>query len=92
MSFAHRPDLVGYSFGGGVAFWTAVKHPEKVGRLVMAPANVRRDAIPPEMLAQQAQVNAAAAEFMRDTPMFELYHRVDRTPRTSRSCWTRSAR
>jgi pimeloyl-ACP methyl ester carboxylesterase len=71
-----RPDLVGYSLGGGVAFWTAVKHPEKVGRLVMASANVRRDAIPAEMLAQQAQVNAAAAEFMRDTPMFELYHRV----------------
>jgi pimeloyl-ACP methyl ester carboxylesterase len=71
-----RPDLVGYSLGGGVAFWTAVKHPDKVGRLVMASANVRRDAIPAEMLAQQAQVNAAAAEFMRDTPMFELYHRV----------------
>jgi pimeloyl-ACP methyl ester carboxylesterase len=71
-----RPDLVGYSFGGGVAFWTAVKHPEKVGKLVMASANVRRDAIPPEMLAQQGQVNAAAAEFMQDTPMFELYQRV----------------
>ena len=71
-----RPDLVGYSFGGGVAFWTAVQHPEKVGRLVMASANVRRNAIPPEMLAQQGQVNAAAAEFMRDTPMFELYQRV----------------
>jgi pimeloyl-ACP methyl ester carboxylesterase len=71
-----RPDLVGYSLGGGVAFWTAVKHPEKVGKLVMASANVRRDAIPAEMLAQQGQVNAAAAEFMRDTPMFELYHRV----------------
>jgi pimeloyl-ACP methyl ester carboxylesterase len=71
-----RPDLVGYSLGGGVAFWTAVKHPEKIGRLVMASANVRRSAIPAEMLAQQGQVNAAAAEFMRDTPMYELYHRV----------------
>jgi pimeloyl-ACP methyl ester carboxylesterase len=70
-----RPDLVGYSFGGGVAFWTAVQHPDKVGKLVMASANVRRDAIPAEMLAQQGQVNAAAAEFMRDTPMFELYQR-----------------
>ena len=75
-----RPDLVGYSFGGGVAFWTAVRHPEKVGKLVMASAHVRRDAIPPEMLAQQGQVNAAAAEFMQDTPMFELYHRVAPNP------------
>jgi pimeloyl-ACP methyl ester carboxylesterase len=75
-----RPDLVGYSFGGGVAFWTAVQHPEKVGKLVVASANMRRNAIPPEMLAQQGQVNAAAAEFMRDTPMFELYSRVAPQP------------
>jgi pimeloyl-ACP methyl ester carboxylesterase len=75
-----KPDLVGYSLGGGVAFWTAVKYPEKVGRLVMASANIRRDAIPAEMLAQQAQVNAAAAEFMKDTPMYELYQRVAPRP------------
>jgi pimeloyl-ACP methyl ester carboxylesterase len=71
-----RPDLVGYSLGGGVAFFTAVKYPQKVGKLVMASANIRRDAIPPEMLAQQAQVNAAAVEFMKDTPMYQLYQRV----------------
>jgi pimeloyl-ACP methyl ester carboxylesterase len=75
-----RPDLVGYSLGGGVAFFTAVKHPEKVGKLVMAAANIRRDAIPAEMLAQQGQVNAAAAEFMKDTPMYELYNRVAPRP------------
>jgi pimeloyl-ACP methyl ester carboxylesterase len=70
------PDVVGYSLGGGVAFFTAVKYPEKVGKLVSASANIRRDAIPPEMLAQQVQVNAAAAEFMKDTPMWQLYERV----------------
>ena len=75
-----KPDLVGYSLGGGVAFWTAVKHPEKVGKLVMASANIRRDAIPAEMLAQQGQVSAAAAEFMKDTPMYELYQRVAPRP------------
>jgi pimeloyl-ACP methyl ester carboxylesterase len=71
-----KPDIVGYSLGGGVAFFTAVKYPEKVGRLVMASAHVRRDAIPAEMLAQQAQVNAAAAEFLKDTPMYRLYQEV----------------
>jgi pimeloyl-ACP methyl ester carboxylesterase len=71
-----RPDLVGYSLGGGVALQTAVKYPEKVGRLVVASAHLRRDAIYPEMLPQQAQVSAAAAEFMKDTPMYELYQRV----------------
>jgi len=75
-----KPDVVGYSLGGGVAFFTAVKYPEKVGRLVMASAHIRRDAIPAEMLAQQAQVNAAAAEFLKDTPMYRLYQGVAPRP------------
>ena len=69
-------DLVGYSLGGGVALQTAVRHPAHVRRLVTCSANIRRDAIYPEMLAQQGQVNAAAMEFMKDTPMYELYQRV----------------
>jgi pimeloyl-ACP methyl ester carboxylesterase len=75
-----KPDVVGYSLGGGVALFTAVKYPDKVRRLVVASAHARRDAIPPEMLAQQAQVNAAAAEFLKDTPMYELYQRVAPRP------------
>jgi pimeloyl-ACP methyl ester carboxylesterase len=75
-----KPDVVGYSLGGGVAFFTAVKYPDKVGKLVMASANVRRDAIPAEMLAQQGQVSAAAVEYMKDTPMYELYRRVAPRP------------
>ena len=70
------PDLVGYSLGGGVALHTAAKYPAVVGRLVVVSANIRRDAIYPEMLAQQGQVSAAAAEFMKDTPMYQLYQRV----------------
>ena len=75
-----KPDVVGYSLGGGVAFFTAVKYPDKLGKLVMAAANVRRDAIPPEMLAQQGQVSSAAVEFMKETPMYELYQRVAPRP------------
>src|SRR5205809_4694595 len=75
-----KPDLVGYSLGGGVAFFTAVNHPQKVGKLVMASANIRRDAIPAEMLAQQAQVNSAAVELMKDTPMYHVYQRVAPRP------------
>jgi pimeloyl-ACP methyl ester carboxylesterase len=75
-----RPDVVGYSLGGGVAFHLAVAYPEKVRRLVSASANVRRDAIYPEMLDQQLQVNAAAAEFLKDTPMYQLYQRVAPRP------------
>ena len=32
------------------------------------------------MLAQQGQVSAAAAEFMKDTPMYQLYQRVAPRP------------
>jgi pimeloyl-ACP methyl ester carboxylesterase len=71
-----QPDVVGYSLGGGVALLTAMRHPEKVGKLVSASAHIRRDAIPAEMLAQQGQVSAAAVEFMKDTPMYQLYRRV----------------
>ena len=75
-----RPDVVGYSFGGGVAFHTAVKYPAKVRKLVMAAANIRPDAIYAEMRVQQGQVNAAAAEFMKDTPMYQLYQKVAPRP------------
>jgi pimeloyl-ACP methyl ester carboxylesterase len=75
-----RPDLVGYSLGGGVAFQVAFKYPDKIRRLVALSANIRRDAIPAEMLAQQGQVSGAAAEFMKDTPMYKLYHAVAPRP------------
>jgi pimeloyl-ACP methyl ester carboxylesterase len=75
-----KPDVVGYSLGGGVAFQVAIQHPEKVGRLVSASANIRRDAIYPEMLQQQGQVSAAAAESLKNTPMYELYQRVAPRP------------
>ena len=75
-----RPDLVGYSLGGGVALMTAAKYPARVRRIVAASAPIRPDAIYPEVRAQQAQVTAAAAEFMKDTPMYQLYQRVAPRP------------
>jgi pimeloyl-ACP methyl ester carboxylesterase len=75
-----KPEVVGYSLGGGVAFFTAVKYPDKVRKLVMAAAHIKRDAIPPEMLAQQARMNAAAVEFMKDTPMYLHYQEIAPRP------------
>jgi pimeloyl-ACP methyl ester carboxylesterase len=75
-----KPDVVGYSLGGGVALQTAAQYPAKVRRLVMVSANVRTDAIYAEMRAQQGQVNAAAADFMKETPMYQLYQRVAPRP------------
>src|SRR5205807_4461076 len=75
-----RPDVVGYSLGGGVALHTAARYPAKVRRLVAAAANIRPDAIYPEMRAQQVQVSGAAADFMKDTPMYQLYQKVAPRP------------
>jgi pimeloyl-ACP methyl ester carboxylesterase len=75
-----KPDVVGYSFGGGVALHTAAKYPAKVGRLVVVSAYIRPDALDPEIRAQQGQVSAAAFEFMKGTPMYELYARVAPRP------------
>jgi pimeloyl-ACP methyl ester carboxylesterase len=75
-----RPDIVGFSLGGGVALQVAFQFPQKIGRLVSCSANIKRSAIYADMLAQQGQVNAAAAEFMKKTPMYEEYVRVAPRP------------
>jgi pimeloyl-ACP methyl ester carboxylesterase len=75
-----KPDLVGYSLGGGVAFVTAVKYPEKIGKLVTSSVYFRSDASHPEVREQQGQVSAASAELMKDTPMYQLYQRVAPRP------------
>lgn len=36
-----RPDVMGYSLGGGVPLFTAVRHPELVGRLGVVSAHIR---------------------------------------------------
>jgi pimeloyl-ACP methyl ester carboxylesterase len=73
-------DVLGYSFGGGVAFRLAVQHPTKVRRLAIVSAPFARDGFHAEMLPQQAQVGAAMAEFMKDTPMYKSYVAVAPNP------------
>src|SRR5215213_8968891 len=66
-------DALGYSLGGGVAFRFAVQHPEMVRRLAMVSAGYAQDGFYAEMLPMQAQVGAAMAEHMKDTPMYKSY-------------------
>jgi pimeloyl-ACP methyl ester carboxylesterase len=75
-----RPDVMGYSLGGGVALQTAIRHPELVGKLVVVSTPIRRNAFYPEILGQQLQVNAAAAEMMKQTPMYQLYASIAPRP------------
>jgi pimeloyl-ACP methyl ester carboxylesterase len=76
-ALGHRQvDVLGYSFGAGVGFRLAVQHPERVRRLALVSAPFAQDGFYPEMLPQQAQVGAAMAEFMKDTPMYRSYQAV----------------
>jgi len=68
-----RPDVMGYSLGGGVALQTAIRHPDVVGKLVVVSTPFRRNGFYPDILAQQGQVSAQAAEAMKQTPMYQLY-------------------
>jgi pimeloyl-ACP methyl ester carboxylesterase len=68
-----QTDLVGYSLGGGVAFFTALQRPDLVRRLVVISSALRSDAYYPQLLAMQGNVTAEAAEFMKETPMYEAY-------------------
>jgi len=68
-----RADVLGFSLGAGVALQTAIRHPDVVRKIVAVSAIARRDAFYPEILQQQGFVNAAAAEQMKQTPMYQLY-------------------
>ena len=75
-----KVDVMGYSMGGGVAFQLAAQHPERVNRLVLVSAGYAQDGFYADMLKQQAQVGAAAAEFMKNTPMYQGYVAVAPRP------------
>ena len=74
-------DVAGYSFGGGAALRLAIQHPTLVRRLVVASAPFAQSGFFPEMLPQQAQVGAAMADMMKDTPMYKSYAAIAPNPK-----------
>lgn len=73
-------DVMGYSFGGGVAFQFAVQNPDMVRRLVIVSAPMAQDGFFSEMLPQQAMVGADMLPMMKDTPMYTSYVAVAPDP------------
>jgi len=73
-------DVLGYSLGGGVALRLAIQHPEVVRRLVLVSTPYAQDGFYPEMLPQQAQLGAAMAPMMKETPMYKSYVAVAPRP------------
>jgi pimeloyl-ACP methyl ester carboxylesterase len=75
-----QADVMGYSLGGGVALRTAIDHPEVVRKLVLVSTPFKTDGWYPEVFAGMGQMNAAAAEPMRQTPMYQLYASIAPKP------------
>jgi pimeloyl-ACP methyl ester carboxylesterase len=75
-----KADIMGYSLGGGVALRTAIQHPEVVSKLVVVSAAFKRDGWYPEIVAGMSQMGPAAAEPMKQTPMYQLYARIAPKP------------
>lgn len=73
-------DVLGYSFGGAVAFRLAAQHPARVRRLVLASVGFAQQGFHPELLPMQAAVGAGMAESMKDTPMYRSYVAVAPRP------------
>jgi pimeloyl-ACP methyl ester carboxylesterase len=73
-------DVLGYSLGGGVALRLAAQHPAMVRRLVVLSAPYAQDGFYPEILPQQAAMNASMAEGMKDTPIYKSYAAIAPRP------------
>jgi len=75
-----KADVMGYSMGGGVALRLAVRHPGVVNRVVLVSTAFSRDGWYPEIQAGMSQIGPAAAEPMKQTPIYQMYARTAPRP------------
>lgn len=69
-------DVMGFSFGGMVAFRLAVQHPTVVGKLILASAPYADTSFYPDIRAQQTGISRENAAMFMQTPMYEAYKAV----------------
>ncbi len=72
-----QADLVGYSMGGSIALLLAMRHPERVHKVVAASGQYRLDGLYPEVIAGIAEFTI---EMMLATPWYEEYAAVAPNP------------
>ena len=75
-----KADVMGYSVGGEVALQTAIRHPESIRKLIIVSATFKRSGWYPEILAGMSQMGRAAAEPMKQTPMYQMYSQLAPRP------------
>jgi pimeloyl-ACP methyl ester carboxylesterase len=72
-----RADVIGYSMGGGVAMQCAIRHPDKVRKVVVISSYVRRDGMVKEALDAFPKLTADA---FKGSPIEAEYQKLSPTP------------
>ncbi len=72
-----RADVLGYSMGGGVALQVAVRHPDRVRRVVVISSTFRRDGAIQEAVEAISKITA---EDFKGSPLETEYRRLSPTP------------
>lgn len=72
-----KADLIGYSMGGGVAMQCAIRHPDKVRKVVVISSTFRRDGMVKE--AQDA-IPKLTADAFKGSPIEAEYKKLSPTP------------
>jgi len=71
-----QADLLGYSLGAGASLQAAIRHPQRIRRLVLVSTVFTRDGWFPEVRAGMDQVGSAGFEMMRQSPLYAAYTAV----------------
>ncbi len=72
-----RADLIGYSMGGGVAMECAIRHPDKVRKVVVISSTFRRDGMVKEA---RGAIPKLTAEAFKGSPIETEYKKLSPTP------------
>ncbi len=72
-----RADLIGYSMGGGVAMHCAIRHPDKVRKVVVISSMFRRDGAVKEGIDALANLTA---DVFKGSPLEDEYKKLSPTP------------
>lgn len=72
-----RADVLGYSMGAGAALQMAIRHPDRVGKLVVLSGTYRRDGWCPEVIEA---IGSLPAELIEGSPLGTEYRRLSPTP------------
>ena len=72
-----RADLIGYSMGGGVAMQCAIRHPDKVRKVVVISSMLRRDGAVKEGVDALANLSA---DVFKGSPLEADYKKLSPTP------------